>query len=345
MTRNLLKAIVQVAAWAGFILLPSIIFNHPFGGPPPHNPGPPHMHGPETHSNWPMTLYCILLVAYYYLNFYVLIPKLFLEKKYLYYILTISVISVSIPPLPFVILSGQLHFGPFIYNSSVFLLFLLVTVVGLGIRITSEWNNASKQMQEAENEKVKNELAYLKSQINPHFLFNVLNNIYVLATLKSDKTADSIMSLSALMQYIIVDAEQDRVPIEREIQHIHNFIELQRMRLTYITTTSFNYNLPEGKFEIAPLLLLPFVENAFKYGVSTRESSTIDITSNITDGTLQFTVKNNKVAMHTDVITTNTGIGISNVKRRLELLYHDKYTLQIEDNDQHYSVELKIKLV
>ncbi|HWB90779.1 MAG TPA: histidine kinase, partial [Puia sp.] len=227
-------------------------------------------------------------------------------------------------------------------NPANLVLFLLVFVFSTGIRVINQWLRSEQRNKEIANEKLKAELSFLKAQINPHFLFNTLNNIYALASAQSEHTAAAVMKLSSIMRYVLTEARNDLVPLEKEIQFTSHYIELQKMRLTDKTIIEFSIcGEPLGR-QIAPLLLLPFVENAFKYGISTRERSPIKILLEIKKDSLYFSICNQK---HPNVllrVSDNTGIGISNTKRRLDLFYEDRYSLQIDDKTNEFIVHLKI---
>ena len=221
-------------------------------------------------------------------------------------------------------------------------IFLLVLVFSTGIRVINQWLLSEAQAKEIANEKLKAELSFLKAQINPHFLFNTLNNIYALATAQSEHTAAAVMKLSSIMRYVLTEARNDLVPLEKEIQFTSHYIELQKMRLTDKTIIEFSVRgEPLGR-QIAPLLLLPFVENAFKYGISTREYSPIKILLEIKDDTLYFSICNHKFLNTLLRVSDNTGIGISNTKRRLDLFYEERYSLDIQDKSNEFIVHLKV---
>ncbi|MDB5281923.1 MAG: hypothetical protein JWO06_998 [Bacteroidota bacterium] len=345
MRRKYLVAFTQLLAWAAFIFLPVLLFNTSYHDmlEGPHGPDHP-FPAPPPLLDIPRIIFSTLLVGYYYINFYILIPRLFVKRQYLLYFVCILIVYIILVPLPFIIRFRDFHIPPFVYNFPTLVSFFVVTLIGISIRMISEWSRAGESMKEAESERIKNELSYLKSQVNPHFLFNVLNNIYTLATIKSDRTPDAIMSLSSLMRYIVTEADREYVPLEREFQHIENFIELQKMRLSETTTTHFHFYNADNDYQIAPLLLLPFVENAFKYGVSTHQPSEIDISATVENKILNFKVMNSKVSSNKETIMTNTGIGIANVKRRLELTYRDKYDLKIDETESTFLVDLKLQL-
>ena len=200
------------------------------------------------------------------------------------------------------------------------------------------------------NEKIKNELlqdkntaelAFLKSQLNPHFLFNILNNIYVLTYKKSDKAPEAMLKLSEMMRYMLYESNEPTVLLEKEVRYLDNMIELQRMRLE---GSPFIDVLFQGDFaekQIAPLILAPFIENAFKHGEFYDHSSPLIIHFQESNGNLNFLVKNKKSNHIKDAMG---GIGITNVRRRLEMLYTNRYGLEISDEATEYTCELNLIL-
>ncbi|MFM9943993.1 MAG: sensor histidine kinase, partial [Bacteroidia bacterium] len=181
----------------------------------------------------------------------------------------------------------------------------------------------------------------LKAQINPHFLFNTLNGIYAQAITKSEHTADSIQKLSALMRYVITEANENKVFLEKEITYLKNYIQLQKLRLTDKTKVNFTVSGDSDKKKIAPLLLICFIENAFKYGVSNEVNSTIEIAIEIENDEMTLRVKNEKVTSKTENIESDK-IGLKNAKKRMDLIYEKAYSLNIEDKENEYNLVLKI---
>ena len=213
-----------------------------------------------------------------------------------------------------------------------FFLFLVILFLALLIKIRDRWVRA-------EDEKLHAELAYLKSQINPHFLFNTLNSIYWMALGKSDQTAGAIVSLSSMMRYVLDETGREKVALTKEIAYITNYIQLQQTRFEGSLQVDLSVNgKPEAK-TIAPLLLIPFVENAFKYGVNPEEPSTIGIRIDIGENDFRLKVTNNKVAV-VPLDATPSGLGIHNTRRRLELLYPGRHTLEIQDEPKTFTVLL-----
>jgi len=184
------------------------------------------------------------------------------------------------------------------------------------------------------------ELQYLKKQIHPHFLFNTLNTIYGLALKQSKDTPDVILKLSNLLDYILYQVNSSRVSLKDEILHIKEYVELEKIRFQNTLDVNFNYDELNSNTEIAPMLFIPFVENAFKHGDLIDGFLKIDITLKITDDKLTFTVENSNLS--SDESISENGIGLSNLKKRLDLLYRNNYTLNIIHQDYKYRVSLEL---
>lgn len=303
----------------------------------------------------------ILMVTFFYINYYFLIPRLFEKKKYLLYALIILFSFALIIVLPSM-LTGMIPWveqfkpGPFgpklppnrepkgndwnfmsIINNHV-LLYLSVVLLSILLRIR-------ERLFATEKSKADAELNSLKSQVNPHFLFNTLNSIYGMAVLdKSTKTAESIIKLSGLMRYVVTESESEFVPLEKELEYIENYISLQQLRMdSSVGFRYYNLTDPEDKV-IAPLILIPFIENAFKHGVNPDENSEILIRIETIGNTLLLLVENLKVnqqlAHH-----EKSGHGIENVKSRLSHLYPNRNSLTLSENESRYKVQLRLELV
>jgi LytS/YehU family sensor histidine kinase len=217
-------------------------------------------------------------------------------------------------------------------------LYVMTIALGMALQVTRQWRTSLQQVAHAEADKAQAELSFLKAQINPHFLFNTLNNIYSLAITKNEKTADSIMKLSNIMRYITDDVSQHFVPLQLEVDCITDFIELQAMRLSKKVFVDFKV---KGKLEnktIVPLLLIAFVENVFKYGISNHENATITIQLVSDERSITFYC-HNKIFKPAGT-PQRTGIGIDNAKKRLEHLYPKKHLLNITNENGFFSVEL-----
>lgn len=216
-------------------------------------------------------------------------------------------------------------------------LFIFVILLSLVIRTRS-------QLRATEKEKLNAELAYLKAQINPHFLFNTLNSIYSLAIVKSDYTPTAVVKLSGMMRYVLTESSTEFVSLEKEINYIRDFVDLQKIRLGDTAAVQFDIS---GEFlgkRIAPLILIAFIENAFKHGVNPEEKSTIIIQIKVTDRNLFLLVKNKKVNSTSKSDLSNL-VGLENTINRLKLIYVSKYNLKFTDTAEDYSVELTIELI
>jgi hypothetical protein len=301
----------------------------------------------------------LLMLLFFFLNFYVLIQALYMKEKYVLYglILTICFLAVCILPslitghnpflpntdfLPKINRRGE-NLIPNLPNGFFFLeeirhhIFLFVAVI-----FSSAFFREKIRNKVIENEKLQAELSHLKTQIHPHFLFNTLNSIYALSIKKDDKTAETIVKLSEFMRYLLKDSNQDEVLLEKEIIYIDNYIDLQKSRLRNAVDLDYKVNGDFGKYKIAPLLLFPFIENAFKYGVNPDENSVIKISIASNENHLNMTVFNNKVSI---MNIESSKIGLQNTRDRLQLYYPKKHSLSIEENEQSYIVNLRIELV
>jgi LytS/YehU family sensor histidine kinase len=215
----------------------------------------------------------------------------------------------------------------------------MVLALSLAVQNTLRWRTTVQRAAKAETDKAQAELSFLKAQINPHFLFNTLNNIYSLAVTKSDHTAESIMKLSNIMRYVSDDVTEDFVPLQSETDCIINYVDLQRLRLGKKTGVELSISDNLDK-KIAPLILMTFVENAFKYGVSNHAPSDIVITLASGEHGIQFTCRN-KITT-TSGLPERTGIGIANTRQRLEHLYPRQHTLTITNTNGFFNVALTL---
>ena len=201
-----------------------------------------------------------------------------------------------------------------------------------------------KEASELKTSNLNSELKFLRSQINPHFLFNALNNIYSLSVMKSEKTPDNILKLSDMLRYIIYDCNADRVPLEKEINYIRNYVDLQKLKDDEIKNIDIDFEKADLKSMIAPMIFIPFIENSFKHSkIEDVGQGWIKIRIENTDGKLLFVIKNN-LPKETYTKDRIGGIGIGNVRRRLQLLCPDKHKLMIEPSDGEFSVKLEVML-
>ncbi|MEY8760256.1 sensor histidine kinase [Chryseobacterium tongliaoense] len=216
----------------------------------------------------------------------------------------------------------------------------LIFMVGLifGIEITRQKNLLKDQILKLNSEKLDQELTMLKAQINPHFLFNTLNNIYGMALKKADETPDIILQLSKIMRYNIYEAAEKSISVEKDIENIKDFIQIQKIRHRHLTV-NFHENIDHPEQEISPLILIQFVENAFKHGVSeSLGNSFINIDIRLKNGILDYCIENSKEERPKG---NSTKIGLKNIRRQLELIYPG-HMLIVEDKSDRYIVKLTI---
>ncbi len=210
------------------------------------------------------------------------------------------------------------------------------------LRLYQEWKKNEDLRQLVENEKVNSELQFLKTQLNPHFLFNSLNAIYTLSVKKSGDTSEAIIALSELMRYMLYEADKDKVPLGKELEYIKNYVQLQRLRLSDSSNVKLRISGEERNKEIPPLLFISFIENAFKYGTDYEGKTYVDISFFIQNGSIFFKVEN-KIGVHRKN-DKNSGVGLENIKNRLKLLYADSHDLRIKEEGGTYVVQLVLNL-
>lgn len=291
---------------------------------------------------------CILVC---YTNIFVLLPAYFEKKKLSKYLVRFALllllgISLSILYNRYINYSFSKEDG-LLFFPSIGLhiaLFFFYSALSLVYALTIEWYRNEKTRNRILQEKLTSELNFLKAQINPHFLFNTLNNLYSIAQ-KHDihELTTGISELSKLMRYMLYESDTPFVSLEKEIRYLESFIEIQKLRYE---NEEFIVNFDKkGKLDniqIAPMILLPFVENAFKHGISLEENSVVNILLDTTDGNIYFRVRN-KVFEDQKYADSASGIGLKNVEKRLDLIYPKKHVLNIDKGKDHYTIELSIQ--
>jgi hypothetical protein len=227
-------------------------------------------------------------------------------------------------------------------NIDLVALFIFIIVIGLSIAISTvqKWQVTEQMVVKAQAEKAHAELSFLKAQINPHFLFNTLNNIYALSVTASEHTSESIMKLSNIMRYVTDEVTEDFVLLQSEIDCINDYIDLQKLRLGKLTKLNFTLNGAIKNQKIAPLVLMTFIENVFKYGISKNKKGVIDIKLEVDDSKVFFYCRN--TIFEKSASNKRKGIGIANTRQRLEHIYPGKHKLEINTNDNLFTVRLEI---
>lgn len=288
-----------------------------------------------------------------YLTNYVLIPKLLYKRKYGQFVLVLvlmiiisSVAKMNIlghimnrPGLLF--LSGDLKGR--IYDN-VIPHFLLV-LSGAAFKLMMDYRGMQQRMVEMAREKAEAELNFLKSQINPHFLFNSINSVYFLIEKNNTAAREALHKFSGMLRYQLYEMNGDRIPVEKEINYLKDYVDLQKLRKDENYAVTFDCAANVKSFFIEPLLLVPFVENAFKHiSHHQKEPNFIQLDLSMHNGSFHFKITNSKEVMQIEK-NSHSGIGLNNVKRRLELLYPEKHLLQIKDTDNIFSVLLQLKII
>ena len=335
---QVLRGIVHVAAWVAVAFIPRLLSNNP----PPFR---------LTFLLLPATL-----AGYFYLNYYVLVPRLFARRRFgRYFLVAAGLLALVYLPLllrltgvlpphpPHVLPPGAIHYSR--PPQGLWLMGVLAWIVSTGLRITEEWFETERARRELANKQLAAELAFLKSQVSPHFLFNTLNNIYSLAHLKSDDTPEAILKLSQLMRYMLYESEAARVPLGREVEYLRNYLDLQRLRLDpeQVDIRFTVDGVLDGAL-IEPMLLIPFLENACKHGISARAFSRIAVDLIVRGDQLLFTVQNSRFPAPGGH-DPNSGIGLPNVRQRLHLLYPDgRHHLLLDQTSDEFIVELTLTL-
>ncbi len=289
----------------------------------------------------------ILIILFFYLNAGLLIPRLLYKKKYTFYTLLILVSFACYVIIVGILRKTFLSSQHFTWDTHVFFstfIFLFILSGSTAYKTIRDKIIADNLAKEKENENLKTELSLLRSQVSPHFMFNVLNNMVALARKKSDLLEPSLIKLSSLMRYMLYETDEEKVPIEKETEYLQSYIDLQQQRYGKKVTINTNIFPPDKNYNIEPMLLIPFVENAFKHGTGMIENAYIDIDMKAKNNILYFSVTNRYDASSNEIKDKASGIGLANVKRRLELLHPSKHELYITKEDSIFAVSLKINI-
>lgn len=362
--RNLLFFIAHAVFWLGFILIPHIVMGIPF----------------QYEFFEFKLLETSLLVCLFYLNAYLFVPKLLLAKKYVWYCILIATVIFGgmhmskqfMPPkMPRNVVAFEIDNHPpvslgekvyrndnKIYDNNhvhkkfkrieqkranfMGLLLLIIVSVSTGYRYALQMYKYERTMKDLQTAHVLSELQLMKSQMNPHFLFNTLNSIYSLSLKKSDDTPKAILQVSDMLRYITYDTNEMYVSLNKEVAYIQNYIALQKLRVSPDSIVSFIVEGEMGNKQVAPMVLLPFVENACKHGISSQGVLNMQANLLIDNDKIVFTVINTR---YNNVKNSeNNGIGIDNVRRRLQALYPNLHQLDISQTSDSYKVELTITI-
>ncbi len=301
---------------------------------------------------FPLIISVLINILIVYLNIFVIFPALAKKKLslLLYSIILISIVIV----MAFLKVTVDNQFILYYFSKKASDLhgrFVMEIVVNLFFAVQSffycivkEWIKNKIIERKLVEEKLSLELKYLKSQINPHFLYNTLNNLYSIALKNNDnETAVGITKLSNIMRFMLSEVDEKMILLEKEIEYLRSYIELQKLRFSDKDDVDINFGIEGDVSEtrIAPFIFIVFIENAFKYGINIRKPSFINIKFTLVNEELKFNIRN---SIHYKNELPDSGIGLSNIKERLKLLYHDNYNLVINSSNDIFNVELIIKL-
>ncbi|MFO7823897.1 MAG: histidine kinase [Cyclobacterium sp.] len=329
-------AIIHVLAWSIFFLLP-VIFQQGYQDDRSRS-----VHSGEFLSL--NTLTSVFWVLLFYLNTLILIPKLLYHKKFLWYFLIhlcFFLLVIYFHRLLFGLLLPDLSFV--FYRSAFYngFPFIFVVLAAIAFRAVSDKIKSDSMANERLKENLKTELAFLRSQISPHFILNILNNMVALARMKSEALEPSLMKLSSLMRYMLFETDEEKVPLKTELEYLQSYMDLQQQRIGSRLKLVADLQATEDWHSLEPMLLIPFVENALKHGTGMIPDPAIYISLKTKDSQLHFSVKN-KYSNQEETRDPISGIDLANVSRRLELLYGSNHSLSIEKTDGWFTVNLQL---
>jgi len=350
---NKIKTILHVIAWIIVIIIP-LYLNYAFGGG-------------NLHRLYEFYRHTFSAAIIFYLGYLWLVPKFFLQdRKFTYVIIVIAFIlsthyitnfieeSYLFDPIEDAkfreamknVTGKDENFRPPMKAFGFFNHFIssvLLSGFAIGLGVMEKLSKTEKKQKELEKEKLNSELAFLKNQISPHFFFNTLNNIYSLIGIDGPTAQESVLKLSRLMRYLLYESEHGETMISKEIDFMNNYIDLMKLRLNPRVEIQIDFPKEFSDFSFPPLLFIPFIENAFKHGVSSRDRSFITINMKIDHDQISFAAQNSKGKSSQTGDLQHSGIGLDNVQKRLALLFPDNHKLKIEQDETVFRVDLSIQ--
>lgn len=338
-TKKWIIVLLHVIAWVGLFTLPKLLI--------------PSYDGHEKSKDLPKAFSDSIFIfainftwiILFYLNSLVFIPKTVYRKRYWVYglinILAYFSIIIEIWFI-FSFFGNSAHFNWRMHLVYTFFVFLFIQASSTAYQMIRDRIKADNLLKEKERENLKTELSFLRSQVSPHFMFNVLNNMVALSRKHSDQLEPSLIKLSSLMRYMLYEADEDLVSLESEVEYLQSYIDLQLQRFGNKVAVDLDFSEIDQDYEIEPMLLIPFVENAFKHGVSGLENAVIRIELKAINSELSFVVSNQYNNLLDEIKDKTSGIGLANVKRRLLLLYQSNHLLKIDDANNCFTVSLQL---
>ncbi len=287
-----------------------------------------------------------------YINLNYLIPRYLNTNNLAIYFVGLVVLALVATPLgtlvQYILLSSypQLQSNIQAQQGPLFLVSMVFLIISTSGKIIVDWFKQQQTMKDLETQNMQSELKFLKTQINPHFLFNTLNSLYALTLKKSDQAPEIVIKLSEMMRYMLYECNERRVPLEKEINYIQNYLDLEALRQSNLVDIDFKVIGKTSNQKIAPLVFIPFLENSFKHGVNHQLSDAyVYVKLELNENKLDFKIENSKsTGMPAILPKPQGGIGLINVRRRLELIYPESHSIDIDDQPQAYTVHLSLNL-
>ncbi len=297
----------------------------------------------------------LINIAFYilvvYINLDYLIPKFLSQKNFMTYCLLLLAMVAVFTPIKVLLLYityDEVDPKEFLIMNQQYIFLLLFLIAGGStvLKIISDWQRHQRDRKDLETQRMQSEIKFLKSQINPHFLFNTLNSLYALTLKKSDKAPEIVIKLSEMMRYMLYECNERRVPLYKEVNYVQNYLDLEKLRQSGEAEILFEVEGSISDQYIAPLIFIPFLENSFKHGINHQlGDGYVHVKMKVMDDKLLMRIVNSKpAAPPMPVDKTSGGIGLVNVERRLNLLYLNQYKLDILDEPKEHIVELSLDL-
>ncbi|WP_435355082.1 sensor histidine kinase [Emticicia sp. SJ17W-69] len=286
-----------------------------------------------------VSISCIIL---FYIHSEYLFPRIYKKKPIQYFLLLIVVMVCLVMGRYYVRINFVEGAPSQLFYVNTFIQYFFIFGISASYCFFSDYQKTQQVQRETENERLKSELSFLRSQISPHFMFNLMNSLVSLNRKKSDLVEPVLLKMSDLLRYMLYEKDDKQISLDNEVKYLENYIDLQKVRFADYVEINFFVNKPLLSKNIEPMLLIPFVENAFKHGVGLVEKPIIKIELETTKNQLHFKVTNKFSSDKQEVKDGASGIGLANVKRRLELLYPNQYVLNVEEKDNLYTTDLQL---
>jgi two-component system LytT family sensor kinase len=342
LTNRWLLVLIHILVWGVVVSLPYLTYS---GHPRPH----PQLTSNEQVEFFRLNVYgFIFWIIVFYWNAYYLIPSFFNRRKYWLYLGLLFLTFFFVLVFHYLLFRIVITDVAFSLAKSVtfnFPAYFLVVAVSLAFRMAMDRMRSDSLRYEKEKEHMKTELSFLRSQISPHFILNVLNNIVALNRLKSEELEPTLLKLSGLLQYMLYQTDEEKVAISAEVDYIKSYVDLQQQRFGNTVDVRTEFNLAAENLLIEPMLLIPFIENAFKHGIGMIHEPFISIQlSANSESELFFKVKNKYRPNTTEIKDKTSGIGLNNVEKRLNILYGNFHSLDIRSDHEIFEISLYINL-